>query len=521
MIDARQFFVQAVSGIIAFSFCLASGCSAQPSRLGTIDFPTSGAASAQPHFIRGVLFLHSFEYDSAAHEFREAQRLDPAFAMAYWGEAMTYTHPVWDEQDTAAARKALVRLAPTREARKTKASTAREQAYLDAVEILYGEGSKARRDTLYSAAMERVAKAYPTDMEAQAFHSLSLLGLNQGVRDVPAYMRAAAIAEDVFRRNPDHPGAAHYIIHAYDDPAHAPRGLHAARAYSKIAPGAAHAQHMTTHIFLAMGMWDDVVSQNEIASGHNHETWTANHYTLWLNYAYLQQGRYAEALKMIDMIRRHMGATAGRRMWGLTAMRARYLVDTEKWEIAPSWETDAQQLGVADRASLAFISGLGAARRGDREGISRALAAVSAARLVSADKDPADEIAELELKALVQLSGGKREEAVASMRQATAREDAMPVDFGPPTLLKPSHELFGEILVQIGRPKEAQAEFRRALTLAPKRARSLLGLARASVTAGDKAGASEAYSALRAIWHKADPSQLALASDANAGSPRP
>src|SRR5688572_7905743 len=197
-----------VSFCLVFSFFLASGCSAQQSRLGTIDFPTSGSASAQPHFIRGVLFLHSFEYDLAANEFRAAQRIDPGFAMAYWGEAMTYTHPVWDEQDAAAARKVLARLAPTREARKARAPTAREQAYIDAVEILYGDGSKPRRDTLYSAAMERVAKAYPADMEAQAFHALSLLGLNQGVRDVPAYLRAGAIAEAVFRKNPDHPGAA-------------------------------------------------------------------------------------------------------------------------------------------------------------------------------------------------------------------------------------------------------------------------------------------------------------------------
>ncbi|MBC7932970.1 MAG: hypothetical protein H7Z38_20595, partial [Rubrivivax sp.] len=216
MIGALRFFAHAVSGIIAFSFCFASGCSAQPSRLGTIDFPTSGSASAQPHFIRGVLFLHSFEYDSAAHEFREAQRRDPAFAMAYWGEAMTYTHPVWDEQDTAAARKALARLAPTREARKAKALTPRERAYLDAVETLYGEGSKPRRDTLYSAAMERVTKAYPTDMEAHAFHALSLLGLNQGVRVVPAYVRDEEIAEEVFRRNGVLPGAELFIIKAYD-----------------------------------------------------------------------------------------------------------------------------------------------------------------------------------------------------------------------------------------------------------------------------------------------------------------
>ena len=437
--------------------------------------------------------------------------------MAYWGEAMTYTHPVWDEQDTPAARKALARLAPTREARKARAPTAREQAYLDAVEILYGQESKPRRDTLYSAAMERVARNYPADMEAQAFYALSLLGLNQGVRDVPTYLHAAAIAEQVFRKNPDHPGAAHYIIHSYDDPAHAEKGLGAARAYSKIAPGAAHAQHMTTHIFLAMGMWDDVVTQNEIASGHNHEEWTANHYTLWLNYAYLQQGRYDDALKMIDMIRRHAGPKGGRGMWGLVEMRARYVIDTEKWDTPPAWEAEVAPLGADGKASWALVSGLGAARRGDREGVNQALKAMSMAKMVRSHVDTAYDIDELELKALARLSDGAKDEAVALMRQATAREDAMPVDYGPPTMLKPSHELFGEILLEIGRPTEAQAEFRRALTAAPNRARSLLGLARASVAAGDKAAASEAYSALRTIWHQADAAQATLLKGAIAG----
>jgi tetratricopeptide (TPR) repeat protein len=464
-----------------------------------------------------VLFLHSFEYDSAAHEFREAQRRDPRFAMAYWGEAMTYTHPVWDEQDMPAARKVLAQLAPTREARKARAPTPRERAYLEAVEILYGEGSKPRRDTLYSAAMERVAKTYPADMEAQSFHALSLLGLNQGVRDVPTYLRAAAIAEQVFRKNPDHPGAAHYIIHSYDDPAHAARGLTAARAYSKIAPGAAHAQHMTTHIFLAMGMWDDVVTQNEIASGHNHEEWSANHYTLWLNYAYLQQGRYADALKMIDMIRRHMSAKGDRRMWSLVDMRARYIVDTEKWDALPAWEADVEPSGADGKATWALVKGLGAARRGDREGLATALKAVSMAKMVRSHIDTAYDIDELELTAMARLRDGAKDEAVALMRQATAKEDAMPVDFGPPTLLKPSHELSGEILLEIGRLEEAQAEFRRALIAAPKRSRSLLGLGRASIAAGDKASASEAYAALRAIWHQADAAQTALLKNAMAG----
>jgi Tfp pilus assembly protein PilF len=503
---------RAALATLTLLLCLDAGCSAQPGRLGTIDFPTSGSRAATPHFIRGVLFLHSFEYDAAADEFRQAQKVDPSYVMAYWGEAMTYTHPVWNEQDRDAALKALARLAPTREARKSKALTARERAYIDAVEILYGDGSKEKRDTLYSAAMERITKAYPKDDEAKAFYALSLLGLNQSIRDVPTYLRAAAIAEGVFRRNPDHPGAAHYIIHSYDDPAHASRGLAAARAYSKIAPGAAHAQHMTTHIFLALGMWDDVVSQNEIASGHDHEAWTPNHYTLWLNYAYMQQGRYADARKMVDMIGEHTKAPIRRQGFGLTAMRARYVMETEKWDVPSSWADDAAKLGPGGQATWAFVSGYGAAKRGDRDGVARSLAALTAANAATAEKDPTDAIAEQELKALARLSEGASDEAIALLRDAATKEDALPVDFGPPTLLKPTHELLAETLLQAGRAREAQAEFRRALTLAPKRSRSLLGLMRASRAAGDNIAATAAEKELRAVWHQADPQELTLVS---------
>ena len=217
---------------LLFVLATAAPLAAQSHRLGTIAFPNSGPKAAQPPFIRGVLLLHSFEYDDAAAAFREAQRLAPGFVLAYWGEAMTQTHPVWNQQEVDSARAILARLGPTPEARSARARTRRERGYLEAVEILYGDGSKPRRDTLYSAAMGRLAAAYPSDLEARAFYALSLLGLGQGTRNVPTYMRAGALAEEVLRRNPDHPGAAHYVIHAFDDPAHAPLGLPAARAYS-------------------------------------------------------------------------------------------------------------------------------------------------------------------------------------------------------------------------------------------------------------------------------------------------
>ena len=485
-----------VSGMLLVTSACSRSSSAQGARLGTIDFPTSGSAEAKPHFIRGVLFLHSFEYNAAATEFRRAQKADPGFAMAFWGEAMTHTHPVWNEQKVSEARTILNRLAASRDARKAKAPTHREQMYLDAIETLYGEGSKARRDTLYSASMKQLVDAHPEDLEAKVLYALSLIGLNQGVRDVATYLRAGEIAEAIFKVNPDHPGAAHYVIHSYDDPAHASLGLEAARAYSRIAPGAAHAQHMTTHIFLALGMWDDVVSQNEIASGHDHDSWTPGHYTQWLNYAYIQQGRYADALHMLERMGRSSGPA-------VASMRARYLVDTERWD-AP--------VGSGEGLYWTFATGLKAVKNGDLPAARAALASVSkinAARGASLEEP--DAILGLEMTALVMFAEGKRDEALALMKEATRREDAMPFDFGPPVIIKPSHELFGEMLMEAGKPAEAHAEFLRALELAPKRARSLLGLARAAKAKGDASAAAKAYADLQAVWHRADPAVKSFA----------
>jgi tetratricopeptide (TPR) repeat protein len=508
--------------------CLAAAVlSAQTQRLGTIDFPTSGAPAAHAQFIRGVLLLHSFEYRDAAQAFREAQRSDAGFAMAYWGEALTYTHPLWNEQDVNAARAVLQRLGPTPDARRAKAPTPRERAYLRAVEILYADGSKGHRDTAYSLAMQRLVARFPADREAQVFYAASLLGLSQGVRNVPTYMRAAAIVAPVFLDNPDHPGAAHLLIHCYDDPIHAPLGLPAARAYSKIAPDAAHAQHMTTHIFLALGMWDEVVSQNEIASGRDHAAWAPDHYTQWLGYGYLQQGRYGQALRHLELMQQNMHKSRrGRAV--LAQMRAEYVVNTEQWD-SPSlqWNIDLTTVRARDAAVDAFVAGLSALKRGDRAGADRGLADLTAVNRNRApvaagqERDRVPAIVEKELQALLRLADGAVADAVALMQQAAALEDAMPVEFGPPADVKPVHELFGEILLQVGRPRGAQREFARALQLAPKRALSLLGLGRAAVAAGDRASAARAYGDLREIWHRADTDLPALAEAARVLAARP
>lgn len=464
-----------------------TGASAQTQgeHLGTIKFPTSGSPAAQEHFIRGTLYLHSFEYELAAEEFQAAQRLEPGFAMAYWGEAMTYNHPVWDQQDKPAALAALNRLARTPAAGAAMAPTPRERAWLHAVEVLYGAGTKIQRDTLYSAEMERIAAAAPEDDEAQAFYALSLLGLSQTTRVVPTYMRAGEIALAVLKRNPDHPGAAHYVIHAYDDPIHAHLGLDAARAYSGIAPGAAHAQHMTTHIFLALGMWDDVVKQNIIALGPDSTKWVPGHYTSWLEYGLLQQGRFEDARHLLDRIVENMSDTESLSHRGnLVLMRDYYLLNAEDWGFnlltryvdGESRKLNIKGAGPILRAVEAFTDGYVALKqhqpavaRGHAEAL-RALTDSGGAQVGALA---------YELAGLIHVSMGDTTRGLDLLRQATAIEDTIPVEFGPPLIVKPTHEALGETYLQLGRPADAQREFARALELAPARILSLRGLARA------------------------------------------
>ena len=485
--------------------------SAQEPRLGSIEFPTSGAPAAQPHFLRGVLYLHSFEYGSAATAFREAQRLDPGFAMAYWGEAMTYTHPVWNEQNVAAARAALGRLAPTPEARAAKAGTERERAYLAAVEALYGEGSKARRDTVYALAMERLASEQPDDLEARAFHALAILALNQGVRDQQAYERAGAIALGVLEKNPDHPGGAHYVIHAFDDPLHAKQGLEAARAYSKIAPDAAHAQHMTTHIFLALGMWDEVVSQNEIAS--HHTDWRSGHYVSWYAYGLLQLGRRREAAVVLERARKNWPANLGP---ALRFMRAHQVILTERWD-DPSLDWDIPDpVGTTPRAIEHFVRGYAAVQRGDRQQAQarRSRLATLAEEATRKGDTPTERalpgILGSELEAAILHAESRSHDALTLLQQAAEREASLPVEFGPPYIVKPTFELLGEVLLALDRPAEAVRAFTRALELAPRRAPSLLGLARSADKAGDAALAVQTWETLAEVWRNADPEVPAL-----------
>jgi hypothetical protein len=474
--------------LVVLSLAAAAPAQAQEPRLGTVNFPTSSAGpAAQAAFVRGVLYLHSFEYASAATAFREAQRLDAGFAMAYWGEAMSINHPVWNQQDRAGAQAVLARLAPTPEARQAKTPTDRERRYLAAIEQLYGDsGSKPKRDTLYARSMESLAAAYPDDAEAQAFYALSLLGLSQGDRVIPTYMRAGAISLALMQQYPDHPGAAHYAIHSFDDPDHAIIGLPAARAYSQIAPAAPHAQHMTTHIFLALGMWNEVVSQNVIASGPVPARWMPGHYTKWLQYGLLQLGRVEQADSLLRLTLGNAGPTPeGGRATDALYMRAAQIINGRQWGeeylFAPLTVSRAT---VGSEAADAFAQGFGALQRNEA-GAALAQQARLQSLLVKAasrpDYTPPDAVAALakSLDAALAFHAGRAEDAVGLITEANRLEDGMVVEFGPPTIVKPTWELRGEMLLAMNRPRESKAAFVRSLALQPNRLLSVQGLAAA------------------------------------------
>ncbi len=495
---------------------------AESETLGKIDFPTSGAAAAQKHFEQGALLLHSFEYDDAAEEFQEAQQVEPGFAMAYWGEAMTYNKPLWMRLDQKAGQAVLRRLGETREARLAKAPTDREKGYLGAVDTLFfDEGDKAARDLAYAAAMERLSRRFPDDSEAAAFHALAVLGTAQGKRDFRIYMRAAALAQAVFDRNPRHPGAAHYLVHSFDDPIHAPLGLPAARVYAEIAPAAAHALHMPSHIFVALGMWERTAASNE-------DSWKAAddrvrrkgltvkdrsyHALWWLQYTYLQQGRYEKARELLDVMEQdveQLSIPLTRRH--LAAMRAHYVVETRRWdEERLGRDPDLTKVRAEDAAALVFARGMAAAENGDLASAEKALVKLEGCVAELASKSgrasglEATRATALQLKALLDLARGRERTGLGSLRKAAAVEEAMPLAYGPPAPVKPSHELLGEVLLGLGRFEEAGEQFAKALERAPRRALSLLGAARAAARGGDRSAAEAFYAELRDVWSGAD-----------------
>ena len=488
---------QLLTAVVAV-ICVAGAAIAEE-RLGRISFPNSGHAAAQPYFIRGVLLLHSFEFDDAAEAFREAKRVDPGFALAYWGEALTHTYPLWRHLNREAGLKVLAELGPTPEARLAKAPTARERDYLATLDGLYAPGAQAEALGHYATAMEALSAKYPEDDEARAFHALAILATNVERRDFAADMRAAALVEEIFLRNQEHPGALHYMIHAYDNPMHAPLGLRAARRYGRIAEQAAHALHMTSHIFLALGMWDDCVAANEASFAASkarvvRKTLGPNehgyHAYLWLAYSYLQQGRVDEARRVVSHTHQLLTEARSTRVgYHYGYARAYFVLDSQQWKNRPP-APDRSLLSPPALAAHLFAEGVAAVKTGDVAAAEAALSDLERASQAGAHEghhgqaralSPAERegiaVTTTQLRGVVALARGDREGGIALLQEAAKAEDVMPYEYGPPFPVKPARELLAEALLDAGRQAEAAEQFRLALKRNPGRAAALRGLA--------------------------------------------
>lgn len=511
---------------------------AQPAApLGVLAFPNSGAAAAQADFLRGVAWLHSFGYEDAIAAFRAAQTIDPGFAMAYWGEAMAFSQPLWFFEEPEQGRAVLARLAPTPAARLARASTERERGYLRAVEALWGPGTRPERASAFASAMGTLAAAEPADDEAQVFHALALLAtMPRGDQSLPIRERAGRIAEGVFARNPKHPGAAHLILHAYDHGTLAPRGLAAARAYAAIAPAASHALHMPAHFFVQLGLWHDA-AKSDRASWQASVAWVERgrrsivqrdfHSLTWLQYELTQLGRFTEAQQVAseieaplaqatssDVIGGHIYADSeiGRGSGPLAlqndkgSMRARYVIESERWG-------EMQGQGGFDNLDELFVLGVAALRLQDSP---RALAVREELQKASAPQmDPGlreqATILLLELEAVAAVVDGIPGVALSKMDEAARLQALMPKPIGRPYPVKGADELYGELLLELGRPAEAVPWFERTLARTPNRSRAVLGLARATGRAGQREASRQAYEQFLANWADADPGLPELA----------
>ena len=466
--------------------------------LGVVDIEVTGKKEAVPHFEKGLLLLHSFEYADAFEAFEKAASIDPKMPMAYWGQAMTHNHSLWHEQDYEEGMKAIDQLREL----DLEGLTELEKDFVSAVGVLYeSDSAKSVRDRNYAAEMGRLSKKYPDNHEISAFYALSLLGSVEDGRDDEIYGQGAIIVKGILKENPNHPGALHYLIHSYDDPGHAKLALDAADSYAVVAPDASHALHMPSHIYVALGMWDEVVSSNENSYqaslnrmerkglGNDARGYHAYH---WLEYGYLQQGRVEEARKLVEDMALFAGQTPSTRArTHLVYLKGTFLVETEEWEgeIADI-PVEINDLNVSTRSQYRFIEGMKAYVKGDLEELERHIGDLQRdhekeSYLVtydsgtfcsgaSRDETSPSMLIETEitmhqlmaLRARLQNDSGSAE---THLKKSIELEERLSYSYGPPVIQKPTHELYADWLMSEGREEEARVQYQKTLERAPKR----------------------------------------------------
>ena len=481
-----------------------------PEKLGKVSFPTSCSASVARDFERSVALLHSFAYTASEQSFRKVAAADPVCAMAHWGIAMSQYHQLWSPPTPTELRDGRLEI---EQALAMNRGTPRERQFIAAAAAYYRDTNETPplRAQAYADAMSTVARSNPKDAEAQAFYALSLIATAPPEDATHANQkRAAALLEPIYRTQPDHPGAAHYLIHAYDSAELAPRGLAAARAYSKIAPSAPHALHMPSHIFTRLGLWDDSIASNRLARAAAHEQGDLGeelHAMDYLTYAYLQRGQNSNAERVVANLRAiNVAAAPGSDFkvdYAVTAMPVRLAVERHAWRAAADLPTVP---GAAPQ--IAAITFWARAMANARSG--RPPAADSDIAQIEASKEQLQaagnaywatqvDILEMEAKAWRLAATAGAQESARLLRQAADEEDAvekLPLTPGP---IVPAREQLGELLLQQNQPQQALREFRAALVLAPGRRGALLGAAEAAERIGDDRTAAQMRAALSNI----------------------
>jgi tetratricopeptide (TPR) repeat protein len=475
-----------------------------PEKLGTVTFPTSCTPAVKPAFERALALLHSFAYTASEQAFRDVAGRDPGCAIARWGIAMSLFHQLWEPPSGEDLREAAEQV---RGAVEIRAGSPRERQFVEALATYYrGHESQAHsvRAERYARAMADVARGNPGDAEAQIFYALALIATAPPVDKTHANQkRAAEILEPLYHRQPQHPGLAHYLIHACDSAELAPRGLAAARAYSKIAPSAPHALHMPSHIFTRLGFWEDSIASNRAARAAAREQADLGeelHAMDYLIYAYLQRGRYVEAERIVVELRsmKNLPVPEFKAGYAATAMPVRLAIERRAWDSAASLEPQPQSTPHV-AALIYWARALGQARAGhprlsdaEIDKLHASLREVQSAGNVYWTTQVDAMLKESE--AWRSAADGAPEAAIASLRAAADEEDAvekLPVTPGP---IVPAREQLGELLLDLNRPEQALREFQTALTFAPRRRGALLG----AITAAEHLGDTQTAAQLRA-----------------------
>ncbi|HEX8319079.1 tetratricopeptide repeat protein [Longimicrobium sp.] len=494
---------------------------AHASGIGKVEFPTSCAPPAQAHFERGVAMLHSFWFDAAEREFQQAAAADAQCPMPHWGTAMTLLGNLFTAIQPSPANLARGLEAAQRATELAAGATHREQMYARAALALYADHQATpfrARLLAHEAAMRSLNQAHPEDEEAAIFLARAFIA-NAPLTDLQytKQLEAAAILEPLLRARPDHPGLAHYTIHAFDAPPIAQRALDAARRYAGVAPDAPHALHMPSHIFTRLGYWDESIETNRRSAAAEPDSNAAVHPMDYLVYAYLQQGRDREAARVVERAVQNPDRFygAGITSYNFSAMQARLALERGRWMEAAQLAVPASAPAYV-RAIRLFARGIGAARSGvpgDAAASVGALAVLADSLTAAGESYWATAVGaqRLAAEAWIAHASGDRDRALQLARQAAELEETVekhPVMPGP---LLPARELQADLLLEVGRPADALAAYRETLRREPNRARALYGAARAAQAAGEGDAAADYYRQLLALMAKADPDRPEVA----------